>query len=243
MSETKKATESKPVAEKKAVKTTPKAEKKSLEVAVYDITGKELKKINLVKEIYDVAAQPQLVAQYVRVYLANQRQGTASTKSRGEVIGSTKKIYRQKGTGGARHGSRKAPLFVGGGVAFGPKPHDHSLTMNKKQKQKALFSTLSEKARAGAIVALSKDSLEMKPKTKEVASFLKTMKFGSRKVLMVLSEVKENGLVLSLRNIPNVEIVQATNVNPYILLNSRVTIFVEDAFEALENHFLKKHEN
>src|SRR3989339_216040 len=108
----------------------------TLSVRVFSIDGKEKKTIELNKNIFDVKVSPSLLAQAVRVYLANQRAGTASSKTRSEVVGSTRKIYRQKGTGKARHGSLKAPIFVGGGVVGGPKPRDFSLKINKKQKTK-----------------------------------------------------------------------------------------------------------
>lgn len=215
----------------------------NLSVTVYDLKGTEVKTLDLTKDMFGIDYQPKLVAQYVRVYLANQRQGTASTKTRSEVIGSTKKIYRQKGTGNARHGSKKAPIFVGGGIAFGPKPTDHSLTMSKKQKQKALFSSLSQKAREGSIIAVVNEAMDMKPKTKEVAGLLKKLKLEKQKVLVVVPSMKENGFIMSARNLPNVELTQASTINPYMLINNKVAMFVEGAFNELENHFLKKHAN
>src|SRR3990172_10626024 len=128
--------------------------KAGLTLPVYGVDGKEKTPADLQKEIFSVEVNPRLLAQYVRVYLANQRQGNASTKTRGEVTGSTRKIYRQKGTGNARHGSIKAPIFVGGGITFGPKPRDYSLKMNKKQKTLALFSSLTVKANDKEIFAL-----------------------------------------------------------------------------------------
>ena len=122
------------VVQKKKVKKTVKA---GLTIPVYGLDGKEKGAAELPKEIFTVEASPKLLAQYVRVYLVNRRQGTASTKTRGEVSGSTRKIYKQKGTGKARHGDIKAPIFTGGGVVGGPKPQDYSLKLNKKQTKKA----------------------------------------------------------------------------------------------------------
>ena len=133
-------TEKKPEVKKVAVKKTS-----GLTVPVYDIKGKEKGTLILPKEAFAVSVKPQLLAQAVRVYQFNRRQGTASTKTRGEVTGSTRKIYRQKGTGRARHGDIKAPIFVGGGIVGGPKPKDYSLGINKKQKTKAFFGALTLK--------------------------------------------------------------------------------------------------
>ena len=135
--------------------TTPKKKKVNLTIPVYDLDGKEKSTLEVAKEIFGIESNPKLIAQYVRVYHANQRQGTSSTKTRGEVRGSTRKIYRQKGTGKARHGDIKAPIFVGGGVVGGPQPGKHSLKLNKKQIKKSLFTALSLKFNAGDIFALS----------------------------------------------------------------------------------------
>ena len=126
-------------------------QKTGLNIDVFDIKGKNVGSISLPESIFKAKVNPQVVAQAVRVYLANQRQGTSSTKTRGEVQGSTRKIYRQKGTGRARHGSIRAPIFVHGGVAFGPKPRDFSLKIPSKIKQQALFSAFSSKFSADEI--------------------------------------------------------------------------------------------
>lgn len=223
--------------------TTRKAKKETTatQIAVYDLTGKEVKQLTLPEAMFSADVNPQIIAQYTRVYLANQRQGNASTKHRSEVVGSTKKIYRQKGTGNARHGARKAPIFVGGGVQAGPKPKDFSLSMNKKQKRQALFASLTMKAQEGAIAGVTNEAVDMKIKTKDFATFLNKAGCEAVKTLVVMPEVKKNGLVLSARNIPNIELVQATNINPYMLLISKKIIFVEDALTTLEDHFLKNH--
>lgn len=214
-----------------------------LEIPVFDVKGIETKKISLSEDIFHTKVNKALVAQYVRIYLQNQRQGTVATKTRGEVIGTTKKIYRQKGTGGARHGSKKAPIFVGGGVTFGPHPRTFALSLNKKQKRQALFSSLTEKAAQGTIAAIENAFMEIEPKTKVIATFLKKAGFENKKLLVVLPEIKENGFVLSIRNIPNIELIQAQSLNPYIVMNNTQTLFVEGALEVLEKHFLKKNEN
>ncbi len=177
-----------------------------------------------------------LIAQYMRVYLQNQRQGTVSTKSRGEVAGTTMKMYRQKGTGRARHGSGKEPIFVGGGVAFGPKPREFSKNLNKKQKKQALYISLSMKAKQKSVMALVKESLSIKPKTKKVADLLKTLKLEGKKVLFIVPKLEKDGFVLSTRNIASATLSGATNLNPYMVFDNEAIIFVGDALTTLENH-------
>lgn len=220
------------------VKSPPKA-KSALSIDVYGLDGTVEKTVTLPKEIFAVGGNAKLLAQYVRVYLANQRQGTSSTKTRSEVTGSTKKIYRQKGTGRARHGASKAPIFVGGGIAFGPKPRDYSLKMNKKQKRKALFYSLSLKAKDKEIVGVSDKTLTVKPQTKKIAELLTKMGVGASKVLIVLSDTRNN-LYLSSRNIANVDIVTAQTINPYEVLNHSKILFTENAVQTLTNHFHKE---
>lgn len=215
----------------------------SLKLKVYDLQGKTKEDIDLPNEIFSVEANPTLIAQYIRVYLANQRQGNASTKTRSEVVGSTRKIYKQKGTGRARHGARSAPIFVGGGVFAGPKPKDWSLKMNKKQKRIALFHALSSKNKEGAVIGLTATSLKTEPKTKIVAKFLKSVGSEGKKNLFVLSKIEKNGLVLAARNIKNVELVDAKSINPYIILNNNRVIFLTDAVTVLKDHFSKKNAN
>lgn len=226
-----------------AGKAKSKAESKSLSIKMFGIDGKEQEPVTVSEAIFGQKENKALISQYIRVYLQNQRMGTASAKKRGEVIGSTRKIYKQKGTGGARHGSRKASLFRGGGVTFGPLPRDYSLDMNKKQKKQALFISLSMKMKEHAIMALDGATIAMKPKTKEVSAFLKSLKIDTKKVLVVLPEVAKNGLLLSARNIPNVEIMQSSTVNPYAVLNNKTIVFVGDALKTLEKHFLAEHES
>ncbi len=225
-------------------KSTKKPEKprSKFSIDVYGLNGKIEKTLELSSEIFGVTASPTLLAQYVRVYLANQRHGTSSTKTRSEVSGTTKKVYRQKGTGRARHGAKKAPIFVGGGVTFGPQPHDYSLKMNKKQKRKALFYSLSLKAKAKGVVGLSNDSLMMKPKTKAVVNFFAHVGIGVSKVLVVVPQRKSN-LYLASRNIPNVDVIAVNQINPYEILNHTKILFTESALEKLVSHFTKKHEN
>lgn len=211
----------------------------ALSVPVYNLDGKSTREMNLPKELFNVEASPKLIAQYVRVYLANQRQGTATAKTRAEVIGTTKKTYRQKGTGRARHGSKKASLFVGGGVTFGPQVRDYTLSMNKKQKRKALLYSLTLKAQEKGIIGLNNDMLKIQPKTKAVVKIFQTIGTHGKKTLLVLPESQGNNLARASRNIPTVDIVTAVNINPYDLLTHEHIMFVEDAVKALQTRILK----
>lgn len=222
---------------KKAVKKVVKSE---LTIPVFNLEGKEEKLVGLPKEIFNVEIKPQLLAQYVRVYLANQRQGTASTKTRGEVAGSTRKIYRQKGTGRARHGAITAPIFVGGGVVGGPKPKDFSLKLNKKQKRKALFSALTLQHKNQNIIGLESSFLDIEPKTKIIFSLFKKIGFDNQKILLVLPKMEKNNLILSARNIPNISFINISSLNPYKILNSQKIIFVEGGLEVLSLRYGNK---
>ncbi len=206
-----------------------------LNIPVYNISGQEVGTAALSKAIFDIKANPKLLAQYVRVYLANQRQGTASAKTRGEVGGSTRKIYRQKGTGRARHGSRKAPIFVGGGVVGGPKPKDHFLKMNKKQRQMALFYALTLKRKD--IIGLSESKIE--PKTKIVVNFLKNLKLYGTNSLLVMPKSENTNLILASRNITGIKIINATLINAYEIMKTNKIIMLKTALTDLEKHFLK----
>jgi len=226
--------------ETKAKKETPKTAK--LEAPVFALDGKSTGTETLPQEIFGHEMNSKLLAQYVRVYQANQRQGNASAKTRADVIGSMQKIYRQKGTGRARHSTAKANLFRGGGVTFGPLVRDFSLTMNKKQKKQALFVSLSQKAKDGSIKVLDATTMTKEPKTKMVSDALKTMK-AVGKILIVLPKLEKNALVLSSRNIKNVDIVQAPTVNAFEVINHNEVIFVDDAVKVLATHFLKNENN
>lgn len=216
--------------------TTKKTEKKSnLSLSIYDIEGKEQKTVELPKDVFAVAENKSLLAQAVRVYLVNQRQGNVKVKTRSEVIGSTRKIYRQKGTGKARHGAIKAPIFVGGGVAHGPKQKDYNLKFNKKEKKIALYGALSSKLKENKIFGLDEKTLIMKPKTKTVVNFLKKLGLIGKNNLMILKKMETNNLVLAMRNIPNISFVDVNSLNPYLILKSSSLIFIENALEVFKN--------
>lgn len=207
-------------------------------IDVYNTKSEKSGKITLPKEIFAAPVNEQLMAQAVRVYLANQRKARAKTKTRGEIKGSTRKIYRQKGTGRARHGDRYAPIFVGGGIAHGPRGVENwQLKMSKKMRRQALFSALTSKLKEKQVTVV--EGLEkIKPKTKEMAKVLDNLTDG-KKVLLVLPEVLEN-IIRAARNIKGVELAQAKQLNPYQVLNGGQLIFLKPSVKVLKETFLKK---
>lgn len=205
----------------------------SLTMNVYGVSGDVKKTIDLPKEIFGVEVNPSLLSQYVRVYLINQRQGTVSTKTRSEVIGSTRKIYKQKGTGKARHGDIKAPIFVGGGVVGGPKPKKYEANISKKQKMLAMVSALTLSVQNKAIIGMADEFLKEKLKTKNIVQFIKKVGITEKKVLLVLNKVEKNNLVLASRNIAKLKIIDAQSLNPYTILNGGKLIFIEEGFNSL----------
>lgn len=222
---------------------TKSVKKSSGVIAQYDLNGVRLEDITPPKEIFDIQASPVLLTQYVRVHQTNQRQGNAATKTRAEVAGTTKKIYKQKGTGKARHGSQRAPLFKGGGVVGGPQPKEYKLLMNKKQKKLALFGSLTLKLKDDAINCLTTDMKKVTSKTKVISNFLNSMKYENMKVLFVLPKVDMDNFALAARNLKNAMSVSVHSLNAYSVLNTAKVIFIGDAIKELENHFVKKHEN
>lgn len=210
--------------------------KTNLTLSVYNIEGKETKTVELPKEVFAVTANPSLLAQAVRVFLVNQRQGNVKVKTRGEVIGSTRKIYRQKGTGKARHGAIKAPIFVGGGIAHGPKQKNYHLKFNKKEKKIALHGALSSKLREKKIFGLDNKALTIKPKTKIFVDFLKKLKLSNRNNLIILSKMEKNNLILAMRNIPKISFTDINSLNPYLILKSNNLIFIENALEVFKDN-------
>jgi|SRR5581483_1743514 len=227
---------SKPVAE-----VTKKAE--GTKAQVFDIKGAVVKSVELPKEIFGAKINEALMTQAVLVYLANQREGSAHTKSRGEVQGSSRKVYKQKGTGRARHGSIRAPIYVGGGIAHGPKAHDFSKKLSQKMRMAALFSALSSKQKDGAIKIV--EGITTLPlKTKEMFTVLSKLTLNGKnpKILLVLpgNSKEMDNVKKASRNIEGVSITQATQLNTYEVLNSKSLLFAQEALASLENHFLKK---
>ena len=203
-----------------------------MELAVYNTQGQETgRKVVLSDAVFGVEANDHAIYLDVKQYLADQRQGTHKSKRRNEVAGSTRKLKRQKGTGGARCGSIKSPLFPGGGRVFGPVPRDYSFKLNKKLKRLARRSALTYKAQAGAITVVESPSLEA-PKTKQVEAMTKALKVADKKVLLVLPEGNAN-LQLSCRNIPSVKPILAANINTYEVMNANVLVMVEGAENVL----------
>lgn len=203
-----------------------------MELAVYNTLGKETgKKVVLSDAVFGVEANDHAIYLDVKQYLANQRQGTHKSKQKNEVAGSTKKLKRQKGTGGARAGSIKSPLFPGGGRVFGPVPRDYSFKLNKKLKQLARRSALTYKAQAGQIIALEAQQLEA-PKTKAAVALAEALKVADKKVLLVLPEGNVN-LQLSCRNLTYIKPVLAQNVCTYDVMNASVIVMVEGAENVL----------
>ena len=203
-----------------------------MELAVLNTQGQETgRKVVLSDAVFGVEANDHAIYLDVKQYLADQRQGTHKAKQRNEVAGSTRKLKRQKGTGGARCGSIKSPLFPGGGRIFGPVPRDYSFKLNKKLKRLARRSALTYKAQAGAISVVENLQLEA-PKTKQVVALVDALKVANKKVLLILPEGNVN-LQLSCRNIPSVKPVLAQNVNTYEVMNANVLVMVEGAENVL----------
>ena len=237
----KKVAVKKVVATKKAVVKAAATKETGLKQSVYDVKGKVAESINLPAEIFGVKINKTLMTQAVRVYLANQRRGTLSTKSRGEVKISTRKIYRQKGTGRARHGAASAPIFVGGGIAFGPKPRDFSLKLNQNMKRVALFSALTSKLKDGEIKVVT--GLEkIEPKTKKMVDVIDKLELNGKnaQVLLIMPSGNENvNIVKAGRNIKGITVTSANLINTYeVLVNKRI-LFMKSSIDSLKETFLK----
>ena len=207
-----------------------------MEIKVLNKEGKATaKKVSLTKDIFAVEPNDHAIYLDVKQYLANQRQGTHQSRERGDIAGSTRKIKKQKGTGTARAGSIKNPLFRGGGRVFGPRPKSYSFKLNKKLKVLARKSALTYKAKEDSILVL--DDLTFKtPKTKDFVSVLKNLKIDGDKSLFVTSEKDQNTL-LSSRNLKNAKVITADKLNTYDILYSHKLIISENAFVQIEKLF------
>jgi large subunit ribosomal protein L4 len=204
-----------------------------MEVAVIKTTGEQTsRKVNLSDAIFAIEPNDHAIYLDVKSILANQRQGTHKSKQRNEISGSTRKIKRQKGTGGARAGSIKNPLFRGGGRVFGPVPRDYSIKINKKVKDLARKSALTYKARENAIAVLEDFSFA-EPKTKNYLNLLSALAVADKKTLLVLPEANKN-IILSGRNIKNTKITTADQINTYDVLNADKLIFLESSVAKVE---------
>ncbi|WP_298639256.1 50S ribosomal protein L4 [uncultured Prevotella sp.] len=204
-----------------------------MEISVLNIKGEDTgRKVTLNESIFGIEPNDHVLYLDVKQYLANQRQGTAKSKERSEHAGSTRKLGRQKGGGGARRGDINSPVLVGGGRVFGPKPRDYRFKLNKKVKSLARKSALSYKAQENAIVVVEDFTFEA-PKTKEFVNVAKNLKVDSRKMLMVLPEVNKN-VYLSARNLQRTEIMTASALNTYKVLNADVLVITENSLKTIE---------
>lgn len=209
-----------------------------MKVAVVDINGKKTgRSVELSDAIFAIEPNDHAIYLDVKQHLANKRQGTHKSKERADISGSTRKIKKQKGTGTARAGSIKSPIFRGGGRAFGPRPRNYSFKLNKGLKRLARLSALSMKAKEENIVVLEKFNFET-PKTKEFTSILKALELENKKSLFVLDESNKN-VYLSSRNLKNVNVVKGSQLNTYGVLNSKKLVISEECLEEIESNFSK----
>jgi large subunit ribosomal protein L4 len=204
-----------------------------MQAEVLNISGKKTaKKVELIDAIYAAEPNDHCIYLDVKQFLANQRQGTHKSKERAEIARTTKKLKRQKGTGGARAGSMKSPLFIGGGRAFGPRPRDYSFKLNKKVKVLARISALTYKAKENGITVLEDFSFEA-PKTRQYMDLLKNLNLADKKTLIVLGESNKN-VYLSSRNLEGTKVVIASDLNTYDILNASNIVLAESSLKQIE---------
>lgn len=207
-----------------------------MEIAVFDIEGKDTgRKISLDNSIFNIEPNDHAIYLDTKQYMANVRQGTHKTKERSEITGSTRKIKRQKGTGTARFGDIKNPIFRGGGRAFGPRPRFYGFKLNKKMKQLARKSALTHKARSKSIIVLEDFNFEA-PKTRELARLETNLNVRDKKSLIVFPKQNKN-VYLSSRNLKGVDVVTSDELNTYIITKASVLILVESAVDVLHSTF------
>jgi large subunit ribosomal protein L4 len=204
-----------------------------MDINVLDIKGQETgRKVTLNESIFGIEPNDHVLYLDVKQYLGNQRQGTAKAKERSEHAGSTRKLGRQKGGGGARHGDINSPLLKGGGRVFGPRPRDYRTKLNKKVKVLARKSALSYKVKDNALIVLEDFTFDA-PKTKEFVALTKNLNVEGKKVLMLLPDVNKN-VYLSARNLQKSEVMLASSVNAYKVLNADVLVITEKSLEAID---------
>lgn len=209
-----------------------------MEVKVVNISGKETgAKVQLSESVFGIQPSDHAIYLDVKQYLANQRQGTHKSKQRNEIAGSTRKLYKQKGTGGARAGSIKSPLFNGGGRVFGPQPRDYSFKLNKKLKSLARKSALSYKAIDNSVVVLEDFTFDS-IKTKNYVNLVNALNLAGEKTLLVLP-TQNNNIYLSSRNIQKTKVVTAADLNTYDVLNASKLLLTADSLKTLEEAFAK----
>jgi large subunit ribosomal protein L4 len=209
-----------------------------MKIKVFNIEGKESgKTVELPEGVFGIEPNEHALYLAVKQYMANGRQGTHKSKQRNEISGSTKKLKKQKGTGTARAGSIKSPVFRGGGRIFGPQPRDYSFKLNKKVKDLARNSALTLKAQNNGIVVVEDIALTA-PKSKELIRILGNLGGTGKKTLLCVAE-NDNNLYLSSRNVPKSKVAVATDINTYDIMNSQVLIFAESSLKNLEEVFTK----
>ena len=207
-----------------------------MELSVLNIKGEDTgRKVSLNETVFGIEPNDHAIYLDVKQFMANQRQGTHKSKERSEISGSTRKLGRQKGGGGARRGDINSPVLVGGGRVFGPTPRDYSFKLNKKVKSLARKSALSYKAQNGAIVVVEDFSFEA-PKTKEFIAIAKNLKVADKKLLVVLPE-KNNFVYLSARNLQKANIITVNDINTYSVLDAANLVLTESAVAAIDNLF------
>lgn len=208
-----------------------------MEVSVLNIKGQETgRKVSLNDAIYAIEPNDHAIYLDVKLLMANQRQGTAKAKERSEVSGSTRKLGRQKGGGGARHGDINSPVMIGGGRVFGPQPRDYGFKLNKKVRQLARKSALAYKAQDNAIVVVENFTFDT-PKTKSVVEIIENLKISGKKVLFVLPD-SDKVVYLSARNIERVNVMAAAQLNTYKVLNADVMVVAEGALGVIEGNLI-----
>lgn len=210
------------------------------EIEVKDINNNAKGKITLPESVFNSSASEAVVHSAVVSYLANQRQGTHATKTRGLVSGGGKKPWKQKKTGRARHGSIRSPIWRGGGIVFGPQPRDYSINLTKNMKKTALYKALTMKFSDSEIVVV--DSISMgKPKTKDMVRILTNMGLAEKSVLIVLPE-RDDNIMLSVRNIPTVDVIRVSDLNAYQVAAFDRVLFTADAISKLQGNLDVKSE-
>lgn len=199
-----------------------------MQADILNIQGEKTgRTIELPEEIFGIEPNDHVVYLAVKQYLAAQRQGTHKVKTRAEVQGSSKKLHKQKGTGGSRKGNLRNPLYKGGGTVFGPKPHGYDIKLNRKVKDLAKISALSQKAKSNGIVVIEDITMDV-PKTKQFTQIFKSLNTGARKTLFILPEHNDN-VYRSFRNVPSVCGTLLSDVNTYDIVNANVVVFTESA--------------
>ena len=205
-----------------------------MELAIYNIEGKDTgRKASLNDEVFAVEANEHAVYLDVKQFLSNQRQGTAQSKERSEMSGSTRKLHKQKGGGGARIGDINSPLLSGGARVFGPRPRDYRFKLNKKVKELARKSALTYKVQDNMIKVIENFSFEA-PKTKDFVKLAQNLEAEGKKVLLVVENIERN-VALSVRNVPNARVMRACDLNTYAVMNSNAILLTEGGLEVINN--------